>query len=372
MGLNGEIVSKDRVIGRVQDGRLVNADEQRLPFYLLRTKDVDGWLRARAIDAHRTNSRLLKRALRIGSTDDMDAVLRVHAATVTDTYWFRAEGKSLTYDDVRFKENLFASLALRGDPDSFNQPYSPTPELTNTGSYEKCWRRSDDGKWQMVKRGNELERFSELLICRLGQALGFPMADYLPEDDTVVSPDFTNGAMLNFESAVGLVGDSEDYAENFEVFWSLSPVMAKAYLQIIYMDSLCFNMDRHTNNYGVLRDPDSGETVGLAPNFDNNIALFARKIPENLTRETDKLIELFLELLRQDERAAAFAAELPVPTRDMVLQYAGQTGVAVSDTTVAAACDFIMAGSDRIQHGIRCLAMDCEQDEGQSAGIAFN
>ena len=366
MNLNGELLSGDRVIGVVENGLLVSYDEQRLPLYLLRTKDLEGWLTSRAIDAHRTNSRLLKRALRIGSTDDMTAVLRVHAATVTDTYWFRSEGESRSYDDIRFKENLFAALALRGDPDSFNQPYSPTPELTNIGSYEKCWRLSA-GRWWMVKRGNELERFSELLIFRIGRALGFPMAEYVQEDDTVVSPNFTDGASVNFEAAVGLVGDSEDYAENFEIFWNISSEIAREYLQILYMDALCFNMDRHTNNYGILRDVDSGEIVSMAPNFDNNIALFSRGIPEKLMRSNDKLISLYLELLEKEKRALDFAEKFPVPTWEMVRECAIQSGVDMSESTVTAACDFIMVGSDIIQEEIQRLTMvygdpDEEQD----------
>jgi len=49
MSLNGEILSKDRVIGIVKNGLLASFDGQWLPLYLLRTKDVEGWLRSRAI-----------------------------------------------------------------------------------------------------------------------------------------------------------------------------------------------------------------------------------------------------------------------------------------------------------------------------------
>jgi hypothetical protein len=348
MHLSGKILSKDRVIGTIKDGLLVSFDSERLPLYLLRTKDVEGWLRDRAIDAHRTNSRLLKRALRIGSADDLDSVLRVHAATITDTYWFCADSEILSYEDVRFRENLFASLALRGDPNAFNLPYSPTPELTNIGSYEKCWRRGD-GKWQMIQQEKDVERFTELFISRLGKALGFPMAEYLPEGDTVVSPDFTDGASVNYESADGLVGDNEDYAENFHAFWDLSPTLAREYLQIIYMDAICFNMDRHTKNYGVLRDVKSGTILSLAPNFDNNIALIARGIPNNITRENDKLIDLFLELAKQDRRALKLVRELPVPTPETVRRCAVATEIPVDIETV---CTFVLNGSRRIQYNI--------------------
>lgn len=336
---------------------LVSFDSKRLPLYLLRTKDVERWLCDRAIDAHRTNSRLLKRALRIGSTGDLNTVLRVHAATITDTYWFRMDNEDLSYEDVRFHENLFASLALRGDPNAFNLPVSPTPELTNTGSYEKCWRLND-GKWQLIKKETDAERFSELFISRLGKSFGFPMAEYLPEGDTVVSPDFTDGTSVNYESADGLVGDSEDYSENFRVFWDLSPDMARQYLQIIYMDALCFNMDRHTKNYGVLRDVESGAILSMAPNFDNNIALFSRGIPNDITRKNDKLIDLFLELPKQESQTLEMIRELPAPTRKILWQFALETGIPVD---VEAVCVFVLNGSQRIQTQIQNLVMDHEE-----------
>jgi len=375
MPLTGEIRLRDATVGVVRDGRLVECSEALLPLYLQRTKDVESWLRGRAIDAHRTNSRLLKKALRIGSADDLDAVLRVHAATITDTYWFCPEGESLTYDDVRFKENQFAALALRGDPDSFNRPYSPTPELTNIGSYEKCWLLREPPqrncvspgtpvqKWWMVKQGSELERFSELFICRLGQALGFPMAEYHPEGDTVVSPDFTDGAAVNYEAADGIVGGDEDYYRNFDAFYALSPDLARQYLEIIYMDTLCFNMDRHTRNYGVLRDVDTGEILSMAPNFDNNIALFSRGVPQNLSRTNDKLIALWDELLQHDGRALELAQALPAPTREMIESCALATGIVVD---MDALCEFVQSGSEQVQAQIEALAMD-----GQTQGLVF-
>jgi len=347
--LDGEIMSRDKVIALVRDGLITESDTALLPLYLKRTSDVAGWLTDRAVDAHRTNSRLLKKALRLTSADDIEVVLKVNAATITDTYWFRQGGSRLKYEDVRFKANYFDKLALRGDPDSFNQPYSPTPELTNIGSFEKCWRLTDDG-WLMIKQGNDLERFSELFIYRLGQALGFSMAEYLPENGTIRSPDFTDGASVNFESAKGIVGDDEDYVANFGAFWKMAPELAEQYLQIIYLDTLCFNMDRHTKNYGVLRDVETGAVLRIAPNFDNNIALFARGIPENLERSNDKLVSLFCDLLEMDTRALGIVKKFPVPDRDMIKICAEQISIQIDREIL---CAYIMNGNGRIQDHIR-------------------
>ena len=350
--LNGQIMSKDIVIATVDDGIITDSNQALLPLFLKKTGDVEGWLNSRAIDSHRTNSRLLKKALRLTTADDAELVLKVNGVTITDTYWFRKEESAQTYEDVRFKRNMFDKLALTGDPDSFNQPYSPTPELTNIGSFEKCWRL-EDGKWWMIKQGGELERFSELFICRLGQALKLPMADYQAENGTIKSPDFTNGASVNYESAAGLVGSDEDYDLNFDVFWKISPELAEQYLQIIYLDTICFNMDRHTQNYGVLRDVVSGNILSMAPNFDNNIALFARGIPKSLARQNDKLISLFCELLEKDNRALEFAKQLPVPNKEMIVQCIEQISILVDHQAVN---DFVMNGSDQVQECILKLS----------------
>ena len=358
IALDGQIMSKDIAVATIKDGVITKSLAALLPLYLKLTGDVEGWLAGRAIDSHRTNSRLLKKALRLTSADDAAIVLKVNAATITDTYWFREDGNSLTYEDVRFKRNMFDKLALSGDPDSFNQPWSPTPELTNIGSFEKCWRL-ENGKWRMIKQGNEFELFSELFICKLGQKLGFPMADYSIEDGNICSEDFTNGAAVNYEAAAGIVGDDEDYILNFNTLWSISPELAEQYLQIIYLDTICFNMDRHTQNYGVLRDVRTGEIISMAPNFDNNIALFARGIPKNLDRQNDKLIALFCELLEKDDRALEMVRDFPNPSHEMIEQCVAQTGTEIDGEIV---CRFVLNGAEQVQERIRELDLHMDME----------
>lgn len=163
LNITGYIMLEDNIIATVKNGEITECNERLLPLYLQRTKYVEGWFASRAIDTHRTNSRLLKKALRLRTADDAQTALSVNAATVTDRYWFKPEGSTALYEDIRFKENYFDSLALRGDPNGFSRKPSRTPELTNIGSYEKCWRLID-GKWWMYKSGTDSEYFSELLF----------------------------------------------------------------------------------------------------------------------------------------------------------------------------------------------------------------
>uniref|UniRef100_S0DG05 HipA-like C-terminal domain-containing protein n=2 Tax=termite gut metagenome TaxID=433724 RepID=S0DG05_9ZZZZ len=291
------LLSKDTPVAQIIGGVVQPIEPERLPLFLLRTGDVRAWLESRAIDGHRTNSRLLKRALRLEHKDDLTAVLAVNAATITDNYWVKPlEDEALRYTNVRFKVNMFDNLALTGDVNSFDQPPDRTPELTNTGSFEKCWRL-EDGQWQMFKAGKPEELFSELLAFRLGKLLGFPMAEYEAAGDFIRSRDFTENAGVDFESAAGIVGDEPDYIKIYEALRTLGENLAGQYVKMCYLDGLIYNMDRHEHNFGVLRDSDTGEVLSLAPFFDHNIALIARGYPSRAPG--DALITDFAELVRQ-------------------------------------------------------------------------
>lgn len=310
--ITGYLMSGDCTVATIKNGIITDSDDTLLPLYLKRTKDVEGWLAGRAIDSHRTNSRLLKKALRLKRTDDVQTALAVNAATVTDRYWFKPEGSTAVYEDIRFKENYFDQLALRGDPDSFSRKPSRTPELTNRGSFEKCWKLID-GKWWMYKNGNENEYFSELFICKLGEKLGLNMAHYEMDGDYIRSMDFTDSAAVNFEPIRSLMDDDEDYENCFNAIYDLSPDFAKQYLLLIWMDSVCYNMDRHTENFGFIRNIDTGEIISLAPNYDNNIALIAKGYPTDKTRQHDGLIRFLSEFIKNSETAREMYREMDLP-----------------------------------------------------------
>lgn len=287
-------------------GRIVTTINPDLaPLCFRNGGDLDTWLESRAIDRHRTNSRALKRLLRLGDTSDTNTALRVHGATITDNYWVKLSGESLCWKDVQFSTDYFADVALTGSADSLTRHYSeeqltsPTPELTNVGSYEKCWRIID-GTWTMVKRGTKEELFSELFTAELGTRLGFSMAQYREIAGNIATPDFTDGR-VNFEPMANLMADNEEYGDNYKILMNIAPYVVKQYLDILFMDALVFNPDRHTQNYGVLRNRKDGKILSMAPNFDNNMALISRGYIPDISQASNMLIPMFHELLEDAE-----------------------------------------------------------------------
>ncbi len=310
MNFNGQLLSGDDVIADITEGKVKPIIENRLPLYLKRKGDFEKWLESRAVDRHRPNSRILKKVLRLSDTSDLMTAIYAHAATITDNFWIREINSVLTYDDVRYNENMFADIALVGDVKSYNKSFSnkelrsKTPELTNTGSFEKCWRL-EKGSWIMYKRGNALERFSELFISKLANELGFDTAKYFVEGDYIKTPDFTMGK-YNFEPMSSLVDEDENYIKCYDILKGIDESLALQYLDVLFTDTICMNMDRHTNNFGLLRDGQTGEIIKMAPNFDNNIALISRGYLEDGAKQNNLLVELFNELI--NERNICYSA----------------------------------------------------------------
>jgi len=201
-----EIMNKNVIVAKWDstNDETIIIDRKLSPLYVLRTNDTRSWLASRAIDRHRTHSRLLKKAIRLQEKDDVSTVIAVHGATITDTYWIREEGSNDKYEDLVFTDRYFATLALRGTSDSFNNVSRAknklTAELTNIGSYEKCWRL-ENGKWWMQKKASQAELFSELFAYHFGKKLGFDMAVYEKGYDGsfIKTLDFTDSGRMCFE-----------------------------------------------------------------------------------------------------------------------------------------------------------------------------
>lgn len=158
------------------------------------------------------------------------------------------------------------------------------------------------------------------------------MAEYQRGKGVVKTKDFTNNASLNFEPAYSFMGDNEDYIETLNALKSLFPRAVEDYVRMLFLDTICANPDRHTFNFGILRDADTGNILGLAPNFDNNMALISRGYPKNTNSKNDLLIILFNDLLIYDEKLKNY---IPDISEDMIREVIKSVGMRVKSKYIA-------------------------------------
>ena len=297
--INGWLMSKDIVIANIVDNEVQILNDALIPIYFQKHTTIENWLEMRAIDSYRGNSRLLKDALNVDFYDDVAAAMKFNAATITDSYWIKLHDDNLCWNDVKFIENNYAELALTGNLEDGDILSGRTPELTNIGSFEKCWKIDKYGNWWLYKTGNIYENFSEIFVNKVGLKLNFDMAYYKLEDSFVKSKDFTKNGEINLELMRVLVDDDDEYNCNFKLLYSIDKSLSVDYIKMIYLDTICYNTDRHTENYGLLRDSNTGKILKLAPNFDNNLAL----ISKNAKTYSDGFINYFINFINSNLKA---------------------------------------------------------------------
>lgn len=143
------------------------------------------------------------------------------------------------------------------------------------------------------------------------------------------------------------------YKYCFDILLGISKDVAKQYLLLLWMDTVCYNMDRHTENFGVLRDVNSGEILSLALNYDNNIALISNGYPSDVLRKHDGLIRFFKEFLSSSYEARKMYRQMKLPkiTEKMIYEIFDEIPIKVDEEFVAR---FVLNGQKRVREIIDC------------------
>lgn len=272
---NGFLMYKDEVVAEIRKTELVKVfKKDLLPIIMLNESpgSFEVWLQTRVIDTHRTNSRQVRRRLSVKTEVPKEIVIKARAVSITDSYWLKWENENISYGEVRKSlSDGLNSIALYGNDNDVNfKATDITPELTNIGSFEKCWKLFND-EWYMIKKGSYKENFAEVLISNIAIELGFNAVKYeaIDEGRLVKCRDFTDNAEVDFEPMYSFVRDYWEIDDCVNIINELGFI--NDFLDITFVDALCYNIDRHTFNFGLLRR--DGEILGLAPNFDNNLGL---------------------------------------------------------------------------------------------------
>lgn len=334
--INGTLMHKNTPIAVVANSQITSIFFQNLlplPF-IFGCNNVTGWLNGKAIDDSRVNSRLLKKLFRFTEKDNISTVMKMNAVTITDNYWIRTD-ENQKYSDVDFSNDIFSDMALKGDTTlllNYNDVSDKrTPEFTNIGSLEKCWKLINK-EWFLYKSESNEEMFSEMATYLIGKALNFDIAEYELDDKYIRTKDFTQHKLFDYEPISSVVGENEDYEFNFsklkEIDAKYHTTLAEEYVKILVLDVICFNYDRHTENYGVLRESESGAIIKMAPNFDNNLSLITKGSYSSLSSCNDILSLDFSELVRTHNLTLSLP-RIPKSTFDEIRNIAKQLSIPV-------------------------------------------
>ena len=256
---------------------LVGSSDAYMPYGFI---DINDWIDGRQIAKHRASIEKLMREL--GLTTRHDFIGMVRCLSLTDTFWMKREDEPLRWKDVSLFRNPFDDVIARIAFDGtgmYGRENSPTsPEFATSGSFAKCWIR-EEGQISLLKRGSSgfanagFETYSEVLASNLLQAA---KVDHVPYSLVKFHSKLACKCPIFTSEKLGFVSAHRFFNRNFDIddmlAFSAKHGAEEAFREMIVMDAVMANVDRHAGNYGFLVDNDSGEVVRMAPLFDHNMA----------------------------------------------------------------------------------------------------
>ena len=311
------LMNKDIKVAEFEQREGLSADEFHLgtqydEYLPYRFRNINSWLEHRQAAKHRRHLKELM--MKCGCFTKAGFIDMTRCASLTDTFWVKKEDSELTWNDISLFTNEFdevvARIAFDGVGMYGEQFSSTTPELSTSGSFEKCWVREDDGSIHMIKRGSEgainagYEPYSEALCTQLAGAMGIRHVPYsiVKYHGKLASkcPLFTSED-IGFVNISAFLGDVYTPTEVMEKVSELG--FEDRFREMIIFDAISLNVDRHAGNYGVLVNNLSGEVTDFAPLFDHNLALLpylmeTDDVDEYLAGQGPKIGDDFIRVAR--------------------------------------------------------------------------
>lgn len=267
----------------LEDGKINGKDG----YYSLFDKIVR-WLAGRGVPSSRKNIKTVLAKLNFSNTDELAKVS--FYLSLSDQYWAAPTDKNLDWEKINFFTNKFSddigALLIDRKPRG-NSINIHSPNNTSQGNLKKKWV-IQNGKRILVKGGSgteQLEPFNEVLASEIYRRLGINHIDY---ELSIWNRKHYSKCQNFINKDTELVTIYElcaDKATAFDDYISLDDIKTRCELykipfdlvelgKMFVVDFIIANVDRHTNNFGFIRNANTLEWLGFAPIFDSGTSMF--------------------------------------------------------------------------------------------------
>ena len=262
----------------------------------LSDKGLASWMKNRIIPKNRAYVNAFLAKCGLNANRPMDVISVCRGLSLNDSYWVVEEGFAGTFEDNNLYENNFsrvlAMIAFTGYGSSARSSLASSPEFTTNGMLPKCWRRIN-GKVYLYKgatsgasnTGNE--PYSELYAYEIGTALGMNVVPYKVSKwmkQLCSACELFTSRDIAFVP-IGRVVKTGGMRAVREYYENLGSEYVDALNDMIVLDAVIYNTDRHFGNFGVLVDSKTNKIIAPAPLFDHGNSLFNLAGEENWADE---------------------------------------------------------------------------------------
>ena len=249
------LMCKNKPVFDVRNNAVIDA--ALAPGAMLNGMSFRDWARHRRSVLSNTIARKTYfQAFGYGTEDEADR--RTHMFSLSDCYWLKYDGEEVLFEDV-------SPYHARFWDGSGSYEHGAIPTIYTPGAVGKCWLDSK----RLYKKGC----FVEMEAYMLAVALGIPCnkVEASADGDGIVAYNITTSdAML--EPAICSGRFAGDF---FPTIAEIIDSFGDDGIKMLAFDAVIGNTDRHLENFGFLRDANTGEYLGMAPLFDFDQALSA-------------------------------------------------------------------------------------------------
>ena len=266
---------------------------EHLPVGILMMKDhivdrtaLNTWWLDRSIPASRSGVRRALETLNLANTQML--VTRCFGLSLSDQYWVKPENSELHWEQINFFTNTFSEDigdVLLGKAAKTQDFDFRSPDNTSDGFLKKRWKIID-GKRCLLKTGSApfmQQPFNEVIATAVARRLGIPHVPYtLTWDDGTpysvcedfITPDTELVSAWRVMQTAKKDNSTSVYRHYLNCCEALGvPDVVHSIDQMIVLDYLIANEDRHQNNFGLVRNANTLEWLGVAPVFDSGSSL---------------------------------------------------------------------------------------------------
>lgn len=267
---------------------------------------LNEWWTDRSIPASRSGVREALETLDVASTRLL--LFRSYGLSLSDHYWICPHGSGLTWDQVNFFDHPFSADigdVLFGQPKKENGFDFSSPDNTSDGFLKKRWKIIN-GSRCLVKGGSapfQQQPFNEMIASGIMERLGISHVPYtviwsdgnpysVCED--FVSPNTELVSAWRIMRTMRKDNSTSVYQHFVNCCQALGVGgIVPALDRMMVLDYLIANEDRHLNNFGLLRNPETLEWLGMAPIFDSGSSLGYDRTAPRIGTERDLICKPF-------------------------------------------------------------------------------
>lgn len=243
------------------------------------------WLKHRTIPSNRAYVRTLLSKCGLNLNRPLNIIKVSKGLSLNDCYWIVEEGFEGQFENFNLYDNhlsrVLASIAFTGYGSSIRSSLVSSPEFTTNGMLPKCWRRIK-GKIYLYKGGTTgasntgMEPYSEFYAHQVAEAMEIDSVPYnickwkgelCSYCELFTSKDYSFVPVGKIVKTGGMTAVREFYEK-------LGKKYVKALDDMIVLDALICNTDRHYGNFGFLVNNKTNKIVAPAPLFDHGNSLY--------------------------------------------------------------------------------------------------